>query len=350
VKRRLLEFLVCPSCQSPFDCETEPEVEGEIVTGRLACPACHTAYPITNGIPRILPASLIEEQQQTADSFGWQWLCFPRLHGDDRNTEQFLGWIAPLTADSLQGQLVLDAGCGMGRFAAVASRLGAAEVVAIDLSQAVEAAQDNTKALPNVHVVQADIYHLPFRRDGGDFGFIYSIGVLHHLPDPEAGFHSLVKHLRSGGTIFAWVYGYENNEWIVRYVNPVRRTITSRLPPPVLYLLSLCVAVPLHLVLKAVYAPAESRRALAFLRPHLPYKYLFWLARFGFRHTHLVVFDHLNPPKAVYLRHAEFAAWFERAGLAPVTTAWRNENSWQGYGSKPAVACSRPTVVGAEAR
>jgi SAM-dependent methyltransferase len=62
----------------------------------------------------------------------------------------------------------------------------------MDLSDAVETAYANLGKMPNVHVVQGDIYHPPFARPegGGPFDFIYSIGVLHHLPDPEAGFHS----------------------------------------------------------------------------------------------------------------------------------------------------------------
>jgi hypothetical protein len=87
------------------------------------------------------------------------------------------------------------------------------------------------------------------------------------------------------------------------------------------------------------------------VRHLLPYRdYLAWLAQYGFRHTHHVVFDHLVAPTACYLRRAEFAAWFRRAGLEHVRLSWRNRNSWRGYGEKrwhAAPGCDlRPTAEG----
>ncbi|MBI5818650.1 MAG: methyltransferase domain-containing protein [Verrucomicrobia bacterium] len=340
MKRELLKWLVCPACVNAFRLEAVGAEDTEVIEGRLTCKGCGASYPILRGIPRILPATMIEEQQRTAGAFGWEWNRFSRLLGLDLYTEQFLDWIAPLSAETVRGKLVLDAGCGMGRFSAVCSHLGAREVVAVDISRAVEAAWENTKHLSNVHVVQASIYDLPLRREVGDFEFVFSIGVLHHLPQPRAGFCSLARHLKPGGTLAAWVYGYENNEWVVRYINPIRLWITSRLPHRVLYILSMLIALPLQLMLKLVYAPTERVRALGFLKRLLPYKYFFWLSRFGFRHTHNVVFDHLVAPKADYLKHEEFAEWFDGAGLIDKTITARNENSWRGHGRKPGVAAS----------
>jgi SAM-dependent methyltransferase len=335
VKRSLLRLLVCPACQESFRLVVAESADDEVVGGKLVCQGCQATYPIVGAIPRLLPSRLLEEQQRTVAAFGWEWTRFSRLHGTDLDTEQFLDWIAPLSADDVRGKVVLDAGCGMGRFSAACHRLGVQDVVGIDLSRAVEAAYENTRHLPNVHILQADIYNLPFRREGGDFDLVMSIGVLHHVPDPQGGFCALVRHLKAGGTVATWVYGYENNEWLVRYVNPIRLWITSRLPHPLLYVLSFAIACPLHAILKVIYAPVERRPGLGFLRPRLPYKYLTWLSRFGFRHTHHVVFDHLVAPKADYLRRDEFAAWFDRAGLVDRTLTPRNENSWRGQGRKP---------------
>jgi len=335
VKRDLLRFLVCPACREPFRLVIEERDGDEVVRGRLGCGRCETAYPVTGGVPRVLPPVLIEEQERTARSFGWQWTRFSRLHDATLYTEQFLDWIAPLSREDVRGKVVLDGGCGMGRFSLVCSQLGAAAVIAVDLSRATDAAYANTRHRSNVHVVQADLHHLPFRTDPGDFDFVFSIGVLHHLPDPEAGFRALTHHLEPGGTMSAWVYGYENNEWLIRYVNPIRLWITSRLPRPLLYALSFAIALPVQAILKMAYAPVDRLPALAALRSRLPYAYLFWLSRFGLRHTHHVIFDHLAAPKADYLRREEFAAWFDRAGLTDKTVTARNENSWRGYGRKP---------------
>ena len=134
-------------------------------------------------------------------------------------------------AEFFEGKRVLDAGCGTGRHAYLAARFGAREVVAVDLSGAVDAARVNLEALDNVHVVQGDLLRLPLRPAdrGGGFDLIYSIGVLHHLPDPHAGFRSLLPYLRPGGTIAVWLYGYENNGFVRHAVEPLRR-VTTKLP------------------------------------------------------------------------------------------------------------------------
>jgi SAM-dependent methyltransferase len=165
-----------------------------------------------------------ERQARTAAGFGWQWQHFTQE--DERYAEQFLGWIAPVTPEFFRDKVVLEGGCGKGRHTQLAARWGAREVIGIDLSVAVETAFAATRSLPNAHIIQADIYHLPLARK---FDYAFSVGVLHHLPDPRGGFLSLASKVKPGGHVSAWIYGAENNEWITRWVNPVREKITSRI-------------------------------------------------------------------------------------------------------------------------
>src|SRR2546426_12679790 len=97
--------------------------------------------------------------------------------------------MAPVGKDAFAGRRVLDAGCGKRRHLRLAAAFGAREVIAVDLGPAVDAAAQNTADLDNVHVVQGDLTRPPFRPASVDL--IYSIGVLHHLPEPEAGFRAL---------------------------------------------------------------------------------------------------------------------------------------------------------------
>jgi SAM-dependent methyltransferase len=335
MKERLLEYIVCPRCAADLDLKNAQGTPDEVVAGELRCMRGCGSFPIAGGIPRLLPGAIAADKQRTAAAFGWEWQEFDRLHDDDRTRAQFLDWIAPIAPGFFRDKVVLDAGCGMGRFAAESARFGAREVIAVDLSDAVVAAARNLRDVANAHVVQADIYHLPLRRraDRPVVDFAYSIGVLHHLPDPEAGFAAITAHLKPGGAIFAWVYGRENNGWIVHAVNPLRETVFSRLPRPVLYAVSFAFTAALELPLVALYRPASRIPALRPLQRVLPYRaYLTWLSGFGFRHNHHVVFDHLVAPTAFYLRREEFAAWFERAGLAETAISARNDNSWRGFG------------------
>ncbi len=331
MKRILLDYLVCPECQTSLECRVATETLEEIETGWLNCPRCGVDYPIVRGVPRFVTGEhpLSGDNVKTADAFGWQWQKFSELHDMAAYENQFLDWVYPITPDFFQGKVVLDAGCGNGRFSLVSSQFGARHVLAVDASEAVEAAYHNARSLANVHVIQGDIHRLPLRRGpAAQVDFAFSIGVLHHLDVPQAGFKVLVNHLRPDGTIFVWIYGRENNGWLVNGVNPIRTLLTSRLPRPALYALSWLITVGLHPLVKLIYHPAPN-----WLRPKLPYgDYFAWLGQFGFYHNHHVVFDHLSAPVAFYLRREEFEAWFHNAGLKLIDLSWRNQNSWRGHG------------------
>jgi len=97
----------------------------------------------------------------------------------------------------------------MGRFLKLAAEFGSQEIIGMDLSSAVDPAYHNVRHLSNAHVVQGDILVPPFKPG---FDYIFSIGVLQFLSDPQGGFQSLVKLLRFGGQISVWVYSKEGNE------------------------------------------------------------------------------------------------------------------------------------------
>lgn len=338
MKRILLAYLVCPDCQVGLACRATAEKGENIESGVLHCAECGVDYPIVRGIPRFVTEKrpLSGQNVDTASAFGWEWQEFSELHDLETYQAQFLDWISPIQPDFFKDKVVLDAGCGMGRFSLVSSHFGAKMVLAMDASEAVEAASENARSFPNVHVIQGDINRLPLRRSPeaqGQIDFAFSIGVLHHLDDPEAGFHSLVRHLRPDGSIFGWVYGRENNGWLVHLVNPVRTVLTSRLPRQVLYGLSWLITAGLHPLVRYVYRPANGRAGLRWLTRLLPYNdYMAWLGQFGFRHNHHVVFDHLVAPVAFYIRKEEFREWFNKARLEVVDMSWRNQNSWRGHG------------------
>jgi SAM-dependent methyltransferase len=296
----------------------------------LRCSVCRSSFPITAGIPRFANLEHVEsDKRATATGFGWQWQHFTQE--DEQYAGQFLGWIAPVTPEFFRDKVVLEAGCGKGRHTQLAARWGARDVVGIDLSAAVETAFAATRSLPNAHIIQADIYHLPLARK---FDYAFSVGVLHHLPDPHAGFRSLASKVKPGGHVSAWIYGAENNEWIVRWVNPVREKITSRIDQRALLQLSKIPAAGLYVVTKLVYGPLNRNGSA--IAKHLFYNdYLSALSRFGWREQHTIVFDHLVAPTAFYISREEFETWWRDINARDVVIGWHNKNSWRGTGTLP---------------
>ena len=174
-------------------------------SGGFVCPACQRAYPKVNEIARFVDA------QHYAASFGFQWHRYHKTqldHDEVRESEQHFLMKTGLRPEELKGKLVLDVGCGMGRFAEVATRWGG-RVVGIDLSAAAEVAARNLASREFV-ALQADVFALPFAAQS--FDIIYSMGVLHHTPDCEAAVKALAKYLKPGGVLAVWLYsGY--NKW-----------------------------------------------------------------------------------------------------------------------------------------
>src|SRR5213076_159251 len=216
VKRRLLDWLACPVCRGAIALRRAVPEADDIREGELACVACGARYPIERGIPRLVPPALADGARATAERFGYEWTRFAEIRPEYE--AQMLGWIAPVGRDAFVGARVLDAGCGKGRHLRLAAAFGAKEVIGVDLGPAVDAAAQNTADLDNVHVVQGDLTHPPFRPERMDL--IYSIGVLHHLPEPEAGFRALAPLLVPGGRFVAWVYAREGNGWVLALVDP----------------------------------------------------------------------------------------------------------------------------------
>jgi SAM-dependent methyltransferase len=335
MKERLLQYLACPSCEGELGIASvaaRDETRGwtEIVEGELACASCARKFAVRRGVPRFADVSEIErEKAATAENFGWQWRHFTQA--DERYDEQFRGWLAPVRPEFFKDKLVLEGGCGKGRHTQLAAAWGARDVVGVDLSAAVETAYAATRDVPNAHVVQADIYHLPVKRRAFDYAF--SVGVLHHLPDPRAGFVALSTRVRRGGHLSAWVYGAENNEWITRFVSPLRERVTSRISRRALLHLSKLPTALVYAATKLVYAPANRSARGAALARHLFYNdYLKSIAGFGWREQHTIVFDHLVAPTAYYISRAEFAEWWREIEATGVEIGWHNRNSWRGFG------------------
>src|SRR5471030_2836749 len=124
----LLELIVCPECHAALSLEADPTCTGgEVESGGLACPAGHR-YPIVNRVPRFVQHALDADQARTRDSFGYEWTKLYPEHGHSTPEWQaerdiFLEYTRSVPSD-FKGKLVLDGGCGNGRYAKLANDWG----------------------------------------------------------------------------------------------------------------------------------------------------------------------------------------------------------------------------------
>ncbi len=392
MKYRMLDALVCPHCGASFRCTvfstgvranagTLPRVMctrhcalrnkalgpscpvsaadctacygTEIEHGLLQC-ACGKWYPVVHGVPRILPANLLavslsnypdylqkfgaqlpekvalvkvqdptdKMKKETMRQFGYEWVTF-----SDYAADNFNEFIHPLKEEFFKGKTGLDVGCGAGRHVHRSSGFGM-EMFGVDLSQAVDSAYENNKERAHVHILQGDVYHLPFRKDY--FDFIYSLGVLHHLPAPLQGFQKVVPHLKPGGDILIWLYS-----WSVRkVVLEIARKITKKLSGRSLYWLALFGAVIDYGVFVNAYRLLSNMplagKAFEKMAPSRIRDY----ARYDFHVSHTDWYDRLSAPISNFYTGEQVRAWFDDTlfksiEIDPVSDFW-----WRGFGTK----------------
>jgi len=354
MKKGLLKYLVCPGCKNKLTLkEFSYDLKGkEIEEGYLGCKKCSAIFPIINGIPRMLPFNVINSniltdflekhaskipeyskdndagfeilKKRTSESFGFQWNVFSYMF--EEYEKNFLNYIKPLKPSFFKKKIVLDAGCGFGRHTYYAAKYGA-EVIGFDLSDAVDAAKENCKEFDRVHIVQGDIYNLPF---GKSFDFIMSIGVLHHLPNPQRGFMKLVELLKSGDEIFAWLYGREGRAFKTVVLEGSIRKVTVSLPRQLLYYFCYLPASLYHGT-NLMYHLFNSNRLTRGIAGILPFKNY---AKFPFKVKHADAYDFLGTPVNNYYSKEDCKRWAENARLRNVKITDISGRSWRIFGKK----------------
>lgn len=208
--RSLLDILICPACRSdsPLRARVERGEGDQIDEGTLTCASCAGSYPVRRGTPRFVTA-----EEDYCGNFGFQWqrwksVQIDRLGGHHLSESRFFDEV-PWDRDWMKGKLILEAGCGAGRFTDVAAHYGA-RIVACDLSDAIDACHDITRIHGDlVQTVQASIYALPFRVGAFDAAFCF--GVIQHTPDPALTMESIPRFVRDDGWL-AYDF-YEKTPW-----------------------------------------------------------------------------------------------------------------------------------------
>jgi SAM-dependent methyltransferase len=308
---KFLDILCCPESGDSLELESHRVRvrDGMIVSGTLRSTSGRV-YPIVRGVPRFVGV------EHYASSFGYEWSRWPRVQFEDANVgrpmaghttrmwERITG-----VSGSLNGQTVVDFGCGPGRFLDVVRRRGG-RAVGIDLSLAVESARRNFADDQDVLIVQGDLARPPFQPGSFDGGF--TIGVLHHTPDPQRGLSAMARTLAPRAWAACCVYpkdDFYDFPSVARF-----RRLHHKLKPMVGYRFALAYSYFSAFALAPAMRAAKENGLHRLVRT-IERNWLVCLRLKDPRWRLLDVFDAITPEMATTHTEAEVAAWMRAAGF-----------------------------------
>lgn len=277
----------------------EEDEPGQGIIRHALASQCTLIYPVIDEIPRLLTGSerftLLQDRREwftrtparaevmerwTAEpmvgkdevvaGFDFEWKRFSQV-GSPELSDVFGLYFEQVRPEWFKSEcVVLDAGCGAGRWAYEVACRGP-RVIGVDLGASIEVARRNTASTQRVALVQADLRELPLAP--AVCNWAYSLGVLHHLADPAPVLARLVEAVAPGGLVLLYLYYALDNRGsayraLFRGVNLTRR-VSSRLPRPLIFAIAAMIAGLIYWPLARVSALA-ARSGLRSLADALP--------------------------------------------------------------------------------
>jgi len=257
----------------------------------------------------------------TADAFATSWNNLP--DGSVYTFEQFEDWFAPISKEDVTDKSVLELGCGNGSLLSHLPKWRPQFIEGVDLGGSISSCNRNMHetGFQSFNVTQADL--IDFESDG--FDVVYSIGVLHHLQEPQAGFRSVLRNTKPGGRFHCWVYAREGNGVIVYFVDPVRK-LASKLPWWITkYFVATPLVIPFYLYAKVISKSSIFKK--------LPlHQYACWISNREFGFFRHVAFDQLVTPRTDYISKETIEMWLRESDDISADSTYiifRNGNSWK---------------------
>jgi SAM-dependent methyltransferase len=171
---------------------------------------------------------------KTVNSFGDEWTKFSDF--SDQEIQSLGGeYFDIVTSKHInKDSIVLDMGCGTGRWTKYLSNK-VKFIEAIDPSNAILAAAHLLKNEKNVRICKAGSESIPFADNS--FDFVFSLGVLHHIPDTQQAMQMCVNKLKKDGYFLVYLYYSLDNRGVFYnftfLISNIIRKIISSMPPSI---------------------------------------------------------------------------------------------------------------------
>ncbi len=269
----------------------------------------------------------LDHHDQAIRDFGEQWLKYRDNEGYYGSIELFEDILSPLLSlDEIKGCKVAEIGSATGRIVNMLLAAGVEHIVAVEPSDAYEILCRNIREPEKATCLKITGDQLTAY---GDLDYVFSIGVLHHIPDPSPVVDAAFKALCPGGSFFVWLYGKEGNDLYLTLIKPLR-VLTKSLPHLLLASLVEIIYFPLVFYIKLCHVLPLPLRGYV----------LSVLEKMSPKKRRLIVYDQLNPAYAKYYKRFEAEKLLLDGGFENVRIHHRHGYSWTVIGTKPRLQIS----------
>tara|TARA_Y100000589_G_scaffold101747_1_gene95906 strand:- start:9804 stop:10592 length:789 start_codon:yes stop_codon:yes gene_type:complete len=253
------------------------------------------------------------DHKESYSDFGNQFTVDDKIDDYWGSKEMFLDVIFPFDPSVLKKKDVMEVGSGSGRILKNLLKFSPRKIYSIEPSKAIEVAKKNNKSdkIQFINIKGEDINFV------NKFDYIFSLGVIHHIPDGNKVVRNIHKALKKNGKFVCWVYGYEGNELYIFLFNNLRR-ITSIIPDKLLRIISSLLNCFLYIYIFLC----------KFLKLPLRHYLLKHFNKLSFEKRNYTIFDQLNPSYSKYYKKEEILNLMKSNNFKNIEIFHRHKYSW----------------------
>ena len=259
------------------------------------------------------------DKKSTIEEFGNQFTVYNNIDGYWGSVDMLKDTVYPFDLNDIKNKKICEVGSGSRRIINKLNLFNPSKIIAVEPSKAIEVAKKNNEksSIEFLNIRGQDLNY------NDELDYIFSLGVIHHIPEYDIVCKKIYKSLKPGGKFIIWVYGHENNQLYLKIFNNLRR-ITRIIPDFFLRILSkfLNISAILYIFLCKIF--------------NMPLKDYFKnvFSKCSFKKREEIIFDQLNPSFAKYFKKEELEALLKTSGFKKIEIHNRHNYSWTAVAEK----------------
>ena len=246
--------------------------------------------------------------------FGEQFVVDNKIDEFHGSKELLEDIVRPFNLELIKNKVIMEVGSGSGRILKNLLKFKPKKIISVEPSKAINVAKKNNQESKKIIFKNIKGENI---KDINKYDFVFSLGVIHHIPNYKKVCKNIYKSLKTNGRFICWVYGYEGNEIYIFIFNNLRR-LTILMPDFLLRLICNILNIALYFYIflcKFLSLPLKDYLLNVF-------------DKCSFSKRNYIIFDQLNPSFSKYFKKDEISQLMKISGFKEVKLHRRHKYSW----------------------